>query len=97
MNWKKLTIGITIVNIFALGMIELWGKRYSGTNIEVGAGFLVALHIFGYYFICIASRTPVKEEEIKITPQNCKNHDWQKHKYSDSQQQCVRCGAERGI
>jgi hypothetical protein len=99
MNWKKLTIGITIVNAFAWGMLELFSYRYAGTNIEVGAGLLVAIHIIGYYIISIASVVPpppVKEEEVKITPQNCKDHDWQKHKYSDRQQQCVRCGAERG-
>ncbi len=97
MNWKKLTIGITIVNIFAWIMLEIYSNRYSGTNVEIGAGLLIFCHILAYYIIVIASRTPKKEEEIKITPQNCKEHDWQKHKYSERQQQCVKCLAERGI
>lgn len=55
MNYKKLIIGITIVNLFAWGILEVWGRRYAGTNIEIGAGILVFLHIAGYYIICISS------------------------------------------
>lgn len=94
MNYKKLTIGITAVNIFGLAMIELWGSRYADTNICVGAGFIIFVHIIGYYIIVLSAHTPIAKEGV--TPQNCKEHDWQPHKYSDRQEQCVRCGAERG-
>lgn len=97
MNYKKLLIGISIVNAFSWLMLELWGKRYSGTNIAVGAGILVFIHTVGYYIICIISASPVKEEEVKITPQNCNGHDWQKLSYSEHIEVCVKCEAKRGI
>lgn len=97
MNWKKLTIGITIVNLLGWILIELWAKRYSGSNIEDGSAFLIGLHLLGYYIILIASRVPVTPPEDKpIKPHNCPGHDWQTHKYSTTQEQCTKCGAERG-
>jgi len=97
MNWKKFTIGITIVNLLGWGLLELWSKRYADMNVSVGAGFLIVLHLLGYYIIAIGSNVPSTPKlPENITPANCPGHDWQKHKYSDKQEQCTRCGAERG-
>ncbi len=55
MNWKRITIWVTIVNILGWLLLELWMARYAEGNAEGGAGFLVFLHLFGYYIIAICS------------------------------------------
>lgn len=99
MNWKKLIIGITTVNLFGWIMLELWSKRYATSNISIGAGILIFTHLVGYYIIVLASRIKVKPAPEKITPLNCPGHDWQKDEYSSEhykKETCVKCGAKRG-
>ena len=97
MNYKKILLSISIINVFAWGMLEFYSKKYAGSNVEIGAGFLVFFQLLAYYAVTIASYSPKKIEEPEISPQNCKEHDWQKHKYLGSCEICVKCGAERGV
>lgn len=96
MNWKKLIIGISIVNVFAWFMLEFWSKKYAGTNVSIGSTFLVIIQIIGYYIIAIVSRIQPPKEDPKPTPQNCIEHDWQQHKHIQHYEVCIKCGAERG-
>ena len=41
MNYKKLAIGITLINLLFWGLLELWSYRYANSNVSSGAGFLV--------------------------------------------------------
>lgn len=97
MNWKKILIKITAVNVLGWILLEIWARRYSGTNVETGSAFLIILHLISYYVLVIGSNVPQATlKPDKIEPHNCPGHDWQPHKYSDNQEQCVKCGAERG-
>lgn len=99
MNYKKLFIGITIANIFAWAMVELWINRYADTLASGGATALIIVQIIGYYLAFVLSAdtpTKPKEEKEPITPANCPGHDWQQNKYSKTQEECMICGAERG-
>ncbi len=97
MNWKRLIIWITIVNLLGWGLIELWAKRYASMSISGAAAFLIGFHLTTYYLIVLASLpSSKKDEKEKITPVNCPSHDWQRHKYGNNQEQCTKCGAERG-
>lgn len=100
MNWKQLTVLITLVNILAWGLIEFWSYRYAESNIDAAAGFLIFIHLLGYYIIVIASRFKVepKKEPIIYTPANCPGHDWQPKEHSVAYtEKCVICQAERGV
>ncbi len=98
MNYKKLFIGITISNLFAWAMVELWLNRYANTEASTGVIFLIILQLGMYYISFIISSGVIKEEEVivKITPLNCPGHDWQPHQYSTRSEQCIICNAERG-
>lgn len=97
MNWKKLTIGVTIVNILAWVLLEIWSFRYADSNVNLGAGWLVIIHLIGYYIIVIGSKLPKPlPEKEPITPANCPGHDWQNNEYSNALQKCVICEAKRG-
>lgn len=97
MNWKKLIIGITIVNAIGWLLLELWSARYADSNIDAGAGWMIAIHLLGYYIIVIGSKIPSPEPKKEpISPVNCPSHDWQTQKYSNDTEVCVKCGAERG-
>lgn len=91
MNWKKLTIGITLVNVLGWILLELWSFRYADSNISGGSGTMIFLHLLMYYIIVILSRIP-----DEIDKPNC-DHDWQPAKYSDDYETCVKCNADRGI
>jgi len=98
MNWKKLTIGITLTNLLAWVLIEVWSRLYASSNVAGAAAFLIGFHLLGYYVIVIASKVPKQlQKPESIAPHNCPSHDWQKHKYSPNAEQCIKCGAERGV
>lgn len=91
MNWKKLIIGITLVNLLGWGLIELYSRRYAGSNISFGAGLLIFIQLVGYYIVTIASRIKLPHNKL-----NCQ-HDWHPDTYNpDIREKCILCGAERG-
>lgn len=94
MNWKKLIIGIVIVNIVSWLMLEFWMMRYDGGSASVPAGVMVFFQVLGYYIVTIGSRIPESGKEDKpIKPQDCPGHDWQKSDYND--EKCIICKSER--
>ena len=95
MNYKKLLLGITITNLLAWVMLEIWRHIYSGTVVQIGAGLLAAVQVLAYYIIIIDANKHKTPEKVEITPANC-NHDWQPHQYGRNSEQCIICKAERG-
>lgn len=96
MNYKKLIIGLTVINIIAFAILELWIYRYSGGVAEIGAGVIVGLHILGYYVVVIASGVPEVEKEKVIDKSNCE-HRWEPAVYSpNNEENCIVCDARRG-
>jgi len=93
MNWKRLSVLITLVNLLGWLLIEIWSYRYADRNISVAASWLIALHLFGYYLVATLSHVPKSFDDI--TPLNCPGHDWQK--YGHFSERCTKCMAERTI
>ena len=98
MNWKKLIIGITIVNLLGWAMIELWSRRYANGNVAMGAGFMIFTQLVGYYIVVIGSLIKVPPTPpASVKPWTCQKHDWQPAKYDPAhREECMCCGAERG-
>lgn len=104
MNWKKLVTFITLLNISSWIFLEIWWRRYSGTEIAIGSAILAVHQSLGYFLSIVLSRVEEskKEKEVKvIQPQDCPGHDWQedheKYSYNTKRFKCVICGAEKNI
>lgn len=61
MNFKKLIILLSIVNILEWGYLELWSYKYANSSIAIGTGILIVFHLLGYYIVVISVTTPKSE------------------------------------
>lgn len=100
MNWKKLLLGITAVNLIAWAGLELYWHRYADSDINVGAGCMVFAQLVAYYVVAIGSVVPESQpkmdENFKFKPHNCPGHQWFQHPYNTNAEECIVCKAERG-
>jgi len=91
-NYTKLILSITLVNILAWCFLELWIARYADGVAEMGAGWMIAFQLIGYYISMVSSR--IDNNKTIVDPKDCE-HDWQK---SDTYtEKCIICKSKRTI
>lgn len=90
-DYKKLALWITVANVIAWLLLELWIQAYSDRTGSAGAAFLVFLQIAAYYAIVTAAKLDKNDVNNKIDKINRCKHHWVEHWDDRNYRDAVYC------